>query len=231
MKTRATLDKRKSDISAMFDGVAERYDLLNSVLSLGQAHRWRRATVAAVAPRPGEFILDLAAGTGTSSAPFKEQGALVFPTDLSMGMLQVGKQQQPELMFVNADALQLPYSDDVFDAVTISYGLRNVENTAEALTELLRATKPGGRILINEFSTPVSWFLRFLYENVALRAVPLLAKISSNPVAYGYLTESILDWPDQPGLAALLERAGWERIEWQNLTGGIVALHRALKRP
>lgn len=229
MQTRATLDKRRADVSAMFDDVAKRYDLLNALLSFGQERGWRRDTVAAVAPRPGETILDLAAGTGTSSAPFSEAGARVFPTDLSMGMLRVGKQQQPDLQFVNADALRLPYSDASFDAVTISYGLRNVEDTPAALTELLRVTKPGGRIVVNEFSTPSLPAWRWLYEQGALRAVPLMARISSNPVAYGYLAESILAWPDQAGLAALMSEAGWERVEWRNLTGGIVALHRAFK--
>lgn len=214
----------------MFDDVAKRYDLLNDILSLGQDRGWRRATVEAVAPRPGERILDLAAGTGTSSAPFAEAGAHVFPTDLSMGMLRVGKRQQPGLSFVNADALHLPYADDSFDAVTISYGLRNVEDTHAALTELLRVTRPGGRIVVNEFSTPTGPTLRFLYEKLALRAVPLMARVSSNPVAYGYLAESILAWPHQAGLAGLMEDAGWADIEWRSLTGGIVALHRARKR-
>lgn len=229
MLSRATLDKRRADVSAMFDDVAQRYDLLNDVLSFGQDRGWRRETVAAVAPAPGELVLDLAAGTGTSSAPFAAAGAKVFPTDLSMGMLRVGKGQQPQLAFVNADALHLPYADGAFDAVTISYGLRNVEDTAAALTELLRVTRPGGRIVVNEFSTPTSPVLRALYEKLVLRAIPGLARISSNPVAYGYLAESILAWPDQQGLAELMAEAGWVGVEWRNLTGGIVALHRARK--
>lgn len=227
--TRADLDKQTAEVSAMFDGVAKRYDLLNDVLTLGLDRAWRRATVAAVAPRPGERILDLAAGTGTSSAPFAEAGSVVFPTDLSMGMLRVGKQQQPGLDFVNGNALHLPYADEAFDAVTISYGLRNVEQTVEALAELHRVTRPGGRIVVNEFSTPTNGAFRFLYEEGALRVVPLVAKVSSNPVAYGYLAESILAWPDQQGLADLMAEAGWRDVEWQNLSGGIVALHRARK--
>ena len=213
----------------MFDGVAKRYDLLNGLMTMGLHKWWRRATVAAVAPRPGERILDLAAGTGTSSAPFAAAGAMVFPTDLSMGMLKVGKQHRPELDFVNGDALKLPFADESFDAVTISYGLRNVENTHEALTELLRVTKPGGRVVINEFSTPTNPLFRMLYEQVALRLIPLVAKVSSNPDAYGYLAESIIAWPDQQRLADLMARAGWVDVEWHDLTGGIVALHRAWK--
>mgnify|MGYP000631163890 FL=1 len=213
----------------MFDGVAARYDLLNSLLSLGRDRGWRRATVEAVAARPGERILDLAAGTGTSSLPFLEAGAHVFPTDLSMGMLRVGKRQQPRLSFVRGDALALPYADDSFDAATISYGLRNVEDTAAALRELLRVTKPGGRLVIAEFSTPTNPALRFAYAQGALRLVPMAAKVSSNPVAYGYLAESILAWPAQEQLADLMAACGWREVEWKNLTGGIVALHRARK--
>lgn len=227
--TRADLDKKRAVVSAMFDGVAARYDLLNSLLSFGQDRSWRRETIAAVDARPGERILDLAAGTGTSSLPFQEAGAHVFPTDLSMGMLTVGKRQQPGLAFVRGDALALPYADCVFDAVTISYGLRNVEDTAAALRELLRVTKPGGRLVIAEFSTPVSPALRAAYAKGVLRLLPLAARISSNPVAYGYLTESILAWPAQERLADLIADCGWQDVEWKNLTGGIVALHRAWK--
>lgn len=228
-QTRANLDKKRAEVSAMFDGVAARYDLLNSLLSLGRDRGWRRETVTAVAARPGERILDLAAGTGTSSLPFVEAGAHVFPTDLSMGMLKTGKQQHPRLPFVRGDALALPYADSVFDAVTISYGLRNVEDTAAALRELLRVTRPGGRMVIAEFSTPVNRALRFIYAHGALRTLPVAAKVSSNPVAYGYLAESILAWPAQEELADLIANCGWQNVEWKNLTGGIVALHRAWK--
>lgn len=224
---RATLAKRRADVAAMFDGVAARYDLVNDLLTGGLDRGWRRAVLAAVAPRPGERILDLAAGTGTSSKPFADAGALVVPADLSLGMLQVGKQRQPELAFVNADALALPFADGAFDAVTISFGLRNVEDTAAALTELRRVTRPGGRIVICEFSTPTWAPLRLAYHGVALRALPLIARLtSSNPVAYDYLAESIRAWPAQPVLADALTAAGWTDVAWRNLSGGIVALHR-----
>ena len=213
----------------MFDGVAKRYDLLNDVLTFGLDRGWRRRTIEAIVPLRGEKVLDLAAGTGTSSAPFADVGAHVFPTDISMGMLRVGKKQQPGLHFVAGDALQLPYADDSFDTVTISYGLRNVEHTTSALEEMLRVTKPGGRVVIAEFSTPSNQAFRWLYEEVALRVVPLAAKVSSNPAAYGYLAESILAWPDQEGLADVMAAAGWQSVEWNNLAGGIVALHRGWK--
>ncbi len=225
---RATLAKRRTDVAAMFDRVAARYDLANDVLSLGADRAWRQAVVEAVEPRPGMRILDLAAGTGTSSQPFADAGARVFPTDLSLGMLAVGKQRLPGLDFVAGDALQLPYGDGVFDAVTISFGLRNVEHTDAALAELRRVTRPGGRLVICEFSTPtVPWF-RTVYRNYLLAALPRMADlVASNPAAYRYLAESILDWPDQPGLADLIADAGWTDVEWRNLSSGIVALHRA----
>ncbi len=224
---KATLAKRRADVAEMFDGVAARYDLVNDLLTGGLDRVWRRAAVAAVAPEPGERILDLAAGTGTSSKPFADAGALVVPADLSLGMLQVGKQRQPELAFVNADALALPFADGAFDAVTISFGLRNVEDTASALAELRRVTKPGGRVVICEFSTPTAAWLRLAYHGVALRVLPLVARLSaSNPVAYEYLADSIRAWHTQPALAGALAQAGWRDVEWQNLSGGIVALHR-----
>ena len=228
-RARATLAKRRADVAAMFDGVAARYDLVNDLLTGGLDRGWRRAVVAAVTPEPGQRILDLAAGTGTSSKPFADAGALVVAADLSLGMLQVGAERQPQLTVVNADALALPFADAAFDAVTISFGLRNVEDTDAALAELRRVTRPGGRIVICEFSTPTFAPLRWLYANVALRALPLIARLSaSNPIAYEYLAESILAWPAQRPLADKLAAAGWRDVSWKNLTGGIVALHRAV---
>ena len=212
----------------MFDRVAARYDVVNDVLSLGQDRAWRRRTVEAVGPRPGQRILDLAAGTGTSSEPFADAGAAVMPTDLSLGMLQVGRQRRPNLSFVAADALRLPYADAAFDAVTISFGLRNVEDPAAALRELHRVTRPGGTLVICEFSTPTWAPFRIAYLNYLMAARPRVARlISSYPAAYEYLAESIQAWPDQAGLAATIAGAGWRDVEWRNLSGGIVALHRA----
>ena len=212
----------------MFDRVAARYDLANDVLSLGQDRAWRKLVVEAVKPQPGQLILDLAAGTGTSSEPFAQAGAMVVPTDLSLGMLQVGKTRKPDLAFVAADALQLPYADASFDAVTISFGLRNVEDTAAALAEMLRVTRPGGTLVVCEFSTPTWPAFRAVYANYLVAAIPRIAMlVSSNPVAYQYLAESIQAWPDQQALADLLGAAGWRQVEWRNLSGGVVALHRA----
>ena len=144
-------------------------------------------------------------------------------------MLSEGKAQFPGLDFANVDALALPFADGVFDAVTISYGLRNIDDTAAALSELLRVTRPGGPIVINEFSTPTSPAFRYIYEHYLPVALPALAKLSSNRAAYSYLAESILAWPSQPDLADVMAQVGWEQVEWQNHAGGIVALHRAWK--
>ncbi len=227
---RARLDKAPSEVAAMFDRVAKRYDLVNDLLAVGQTRIWRGMTLRAVAPGSGERILDLAAGTGTSSAPFAAAGAEVIPCDFSIGMLEVGKRRQPELSFVAGDALNLPFKDGVFDAVTISFGLRNVQDTGRALREMLRVTKPGGRMVICEFSSPTSRFLRKVYSEYLMKALPAIARrTSSNPAAYVYLAESITAWPDQRALADLIADAGWERPQWRNATGGIVAIHRAHK--
>lgn len=228
--TRASLDKQPHEVASMFDGVAARYDLTNDVLSLGQTRLWRRAVAQAVDARPGETVLDLAAGTGTSSLPFASAGARVVPCDFSLGMLREGKRRHPELPLTGGDATRLPFADGVFDAVTISFGLRNVQDTETALAELLRVTRPGGRLVICEFSHPVWAPFRTVYTEYLMRALPAVATaVSSNPDAYVYLAESIRAWPDQRALARLLSGAGWSRVAWRNLTGGIVALHRAIR--
>jgi demethylmenaquinone methyltransferase / 2-methoxy-6-polyprenyl-1,4-benzoquinol methylase len=228
--TRASLDKQPHEIAAMFDDVAANYDLTNDVLSLGQARLWRKAVARAVGARAGERVLDLAAGTGTSSLPFAADGAYVVPCDFSLGMLKEGKKRHPRLPLTAGDATRLPFADGVFDAVTISFGLRNVQDTEGALREMLRVTRPGGRIVICEFSHPTWAPFRTVYSEYLMRALPPIATaVSSSPDAYVYLAESIRAWPDQPRLAARLRDAGWTRTAWRNLTGGVVALHRAYK--
>jgi demethylmenaquinone methyltransferase/2-methoxy-6-polyprenyl-1,4-benzoquinol methylase len=226
--TRADLDKKPAEVQAMFDDVARRYDLTNDVLSLGQDRRWRRDVLDAVAPMPGERVLDLAAGTGTSSQPFQDRGATVVPCDFSEGMLQVGKQARPHLPFVAGDGTRLPFGDDTFDAVTISFGLRNIVDPDAGLRELHRVTRPGGRLVVCEFSTPTWAPFRVVYLEYLMKALPRVARaVSSAPDAYVYLAESIRAWPDQPGLAARIGAAGWSAVKWRNLSGGIVALHHA----
>ncbi len=228
--TRADLGKEPTQVAAMFDQVADRYDITNDVLALGQTRAWRKATFRALEPQPGDRILDLAAGTGSSTEPFAAVGATAVPCDFSLGMLAQGRRRQPDLPFTAGDALALPFADGSFDAVTISFGLRNVADTQTALTELLRVTRTGGRLVICEFSTPSHDAFRTLYLEYLMKALPTVAnKVASNPEAYVYLAESIRAWPDQEELSHVIQRAGWSDVQWRNLTGGIVALHRAVK--
>jgi demethylmenaquinone methyltransferase/2-methoxy-6-polyprenyl-1,4-benzoquinol methylase len=230
--TKADLSKRPEQVSAMFDQVAAGYDRTNDVLSVGNAALWRVATTRAVNPRPGERILDLAAGTGTSSASLARSGAHVVAADFSPGMIEVGKKRQaavPNIEFVVADGMDLPFEDDSFDAVTISFGLRNIADPKVALAELHRVTAPGGRIVVCEFSRPIAP-LRSAYYWYLRRVMPTLAKaVSSNDAAYDYLFESIASWPDQKTLAGWLREAGFTGVGYRNLSAGIVALHRGIK--
>ena len=228
--SRANMDKNPEEVAAMFDGVAKRYDLVNDLLSLGRTKAWRRATTKIIAPGPGMKILDLAAGTGSSSEPLAAAGAQVIPADFSEGMLAAGRKARPHLPFTKADALNLPFGDNEFDIATISFGLRNTQKTERALAEMLRVTKPGGHLVVTEFSSPTFAPFRAIYTNYLMKALPAVArKTSSNPDAYVYLAESIRAWPDQRALAAQIAAAGWVDISWKNLTGGVVAVHKARK--
>ena len=219
-------------MAEMFSWVAPRYDLVNDLASLGQDRFWRLNLVDALAPQAGEIILDLAAGTGASSQPIARSGAIVIATDLTEDMVRVGQKRHRDRIFVVGDALALPYSNGAFDAATISFGLRNVLDPELVLLELKRVVRPGGTLVICEFSTPTSPVVRFLNKTWLRMAVPVVSRsFSSNAPAYSYLSESILDWPDQRSLALMLEAAGWVNIQWRNLTGGIVTLHRATRPP
>jgi demethylmenaquinone methyltransferase / 2-methoxy-6-polyprenyl-1,4-benzoquinol methylase len=229
--TRASLTKAPAEVAAMFDGVASRYDITNTVLSLGQDRGWRRAVSRAVAAGPGDRVLDLAAGTATSSAALAAGGASVVGADFSLGMLRAARRHRGVALLAG-DALRLPFADASFDAVTMSFGLRNVADVDAALVELHRVTRPGGRLVVCEFSHPTWAPFRTVYDGYLVRALPSVARaVSSNPDAYVYLAESILQWPDQPGLARRIQRAGWAEVAWRDLTGGIVALHRATRQP
>ena len=236
---RADLHKDPSRVSGMFDQVAAGYDRTNTVLSMGNDRFWRIATTRAVAPKPGQRILDLAAGTGASSVSIARSGATVVAADFSPGMIAEGERRYgptapgggiPNLSFTQADATALPFADAEFDAVTMSFGLRNVNDPKKALSELLRVTKPGGRLVICEFSHPPSKAFNGLYRFYNDRILPVVAKtVSSNAEAYDYLNESIRDWPDQRTLSAWIREAGWTDVAYRNLSMGIVALHRATK--
>ncbi len=227
--SRADLDKDPHDVATMFDGVARRYDLTNTALTAGRDRHWRAQTRRALAPRPGEKVLDLAAGTAVSTVGLARDGAWCVAADFSQGMLRAGRHR--DVPKVAADALHLPFADGVFDAVTISFGLRNVSDPDAGLAELARVTRPGGRLVVCEFGTPTWAPFRAAYHGLVLgHVLPAIARrVSSNPDAYLYLAESIRDWPSQPELAERIADAGWERVAWRDLTGGAVALHRATR--
>jgi demethylmenaquinone methyltransferase / 2-methoxy-6-polyprenyl-1,4-benzoquinol methylase len=229
--TRARLDKQPHEVAAMFDGVARRYDLTNTILSFGQDRSWRAATRRALDLRPGDIVLDLAAGTGVSTQELARSGAYPVGVDISLGMLTVGKRIR-KVNLLAGDALRLPFRDGVFDAATISFGLRNVHDTGAALAELARVTRPGGRLVVCEFSHPTNRAFRAVYLEYLMRALPEVARrVASNPDAYVYLAESIRAWPNQARLAEQLGEAGWRQVAWRNLSGGIVALHKAIRAP
>jgi demethylmenaquinone methyltransferase / 2-methoxy-6-polyprenyl-1,4-benzoquinol methylase len=234
---RADLNKRPGDVAAMFDAIAARYDLLNDILSAGQVRLWRRAVARIIGAGPGEQVLDLAAGTGTSSLTFTATGADCVACDFSLGMLRAGQSKyQPKdgsgrLGFVAGDALRLPFRDGAFDAVTISFGLRNVADPGAALAEMRRVTRPGGRLVVCEFSTITIAPVDMLYRRYLINVLPAIARRTArSPEAYEYLAESIADWPAQRELARMIEAAGWSAVRWHDLSMGVVAVHVARHR-
>jgi demethylmenaquinone methyltransferase / 2-methoxy-6-polyprenyl-1,4-benzoquinol methylase len=222
--------KKPRDVAAMFDAVALRYDVTNTVLSLAQDRRWRRRTRQCLQLQPGQRVLDLAAGTGVSTAELLRAEVQAVACDFSLGMLQAGRanRRRRHVRFVAGDALHLPFADAVFDAATISFGLRNVADVPAALAELARVVRPGGRLVVCEFSRPPWAPFRYVYLNYLMRALPWIARrVASNPDAYVYLAETIRRWPAQPDLARMIAAAGWNEVRYRNLSGGIVALHLA----
>jgi demethylmenaquinone methyltransferase/2-methoxy-6-polyprenyl-1,4-benzoquinol methylase len=235
--TRADLEKQPKQVAQMFDALAERYDLMNDVLSGGQVRLWRKEVQRIVAAAPGDRVLDLAAGTGTSSRSFAKTGADTVACDFSFGMLRTGQAKllardpqqastRGRVAFSAGDALRLPFKDDAFDVVTISFGLRNVQRTRDALEEMRRVTRPGGRLVVCEFSritiAPVDAAYRRYLSGVLPRVAQMAAR---NPAAYDYLAESITEWPAQRELGDVIRSAGWSAVRWRNLTMGIVAVH------
>lgn len=225
---RADLDKRAFDVAHMFDAVGERYDITNTIISFGRDRYWRRRTRERLNPQAGEKILDVAAGTAVSTEELAKSSAWCVACDFSQGMLRAGRDR--DVPKVAGDGMYLPFPDETFDAVTISYGLRNIQDYRAALREFARVTKPGGRLTVNEFSTPIVPVFSTVYKEYLMRALPKVARVvSSNPESYEYLAESIRVWPDQEELAAEINANGWTDAGWQNLTFGIVALHSAVK--
>jgi demethylmenaquinone methyltransferase / 2-methoxy-6-polyprenyl-1,4-benzoquinol methylase len=253
--TRADLDKKPAEVAAMFDALAGRYDLMNDILSMGQVRLWRQRVKRVLAPLPGERVLDLAAGTGTSSVVFAGAGADCVACDFSLGMLTSGKGRLGDsvarggvaggangdaasgggrVAFAAGDAMRLPFRADSFDAVTISFGLRNVHGTRAALEEMYRVTRPGGRLVVCEFSRITVPPVDMLYRRYLTAVLPAIARrVARNPVAYEYLAESITDWPAQRELADVIRAAGWSSVKWRNVTFGVVAIHvgRKLRLP
>jgi demethylmenaquinone methyltransferase/2-methoxy-6-polyprenyl-1,4-benzoquinol methylase len=235
--TRADLDKKPAEVAAMFDALAGRYDLMNDVLSMGQVRLWRKSVQRILRVGPGDRVLDLAAGTGTSSVSFAASGADVVACDFSLGMLQAGQARlaksdplqantRGRVSFAAGDALHLPFRDGTFDAVTISFGLRNVHGTRDALAEMRRVTRPGGRLVVCEFSTITIEPLDMLYRRYLTGVLPAIARRAArNPEAYEYLSESIKDWPSQPELADVIRAAGWSAVKWRDLSLGVVSIH------
>jgi demethylmenaquinone methyltransferase/2-methoxy-6-polyprenyl-1,4-benzoquinol methylase len=229
--TRADLDKKPAEVAAMFDALAGRYDLMNDILSMGQVRLWRQLVKRILRALPGERVLDLAAGTGTSTVTFASSGADCVACDFSLGMLQAGKSRglpgtSGRVGFAAGDAMRLPFKDDSFDAVTISFGLRNVQETRTALEEMYRVTRPGGRLVVCEFSRITVPPVDMLYRRYLTGVLPAIARrVARNPVAYEYLAESITDWPAQRELADIIRAAGWSSVRWRNITLGIVAIH------
>mgnify|MGYP001737947264 FL=1 len=227
---RADLNKDPKEIASMFDSLASRYDVMDALMTGGLDRVWMTALRKAVAPHPGERILDLAAGTGASSAALAKGGAEVVACDLSEGMIEVGRERHPEIEFVHGNAMDLDFEDGSFDAVTISWGLRNIPDPQLALREMARVVRPRGRLVVLEFSTPPSRVFRGLYNVYQSTVMPAIARVAStNDGAYDYLVESIRQWPDQEEIGRMIAANGWSEVEYRNLTGGIACMHRAVK--
>lgn len=230
MEVRANLSKEATEISQMFDEVSPRYDVTNTVLTFGQVFAWRAAVTRTVAARPGMKVLDLACGTGASTASLAKTGADVTGCDFSAGMIREGLRRRPHLNLIQGDAMDLPFEDESFDVVTMSYGLRNVQNPMRALEEMYRVVRPGGKLVVAEFSTPRSQPMHSLYCFYITRVLPAISKVvSSDGAAYDYLHESILDWPDKDELSLMIEEVGWSHVSWKPLSFGTVAIHRGIR--
>ncbi|WP_018937453.1 MULTISPECIES: bifunctional demethylmenaquinone methyltransferase/2-methoxy-6-polyprenyl-1,4-benzoquinol methylase UbiE [unclassified Thioalkalivibrio] len=230
--------EKASRVGEVFHSVASRYDVMNDLMSMGVHRIWKRYTLERTGVRPGMKILDLAGGTGDLAGAFAPRvgpkGQIVV-CDINASMLEAGRDRMLDeghvgnLEFVQADAEQLPYPDDYFDRVTIAFGLRNVTRKERALAEMRRVIKPGGRVLVLEFSQPMAP-LRPMYDVYSFKVLPMMGKLVANDAdSYRYLAESIRMHPDQETLAGMMRDAGLERVEYDNLTGGIVALHRGTK--
>ncbi len=232
-------DAKAGMVADVFHSVASRYDLMNDLMSAGIHRVWKRFTIELSGVRKGNSVLDIAGGTGDLAAKFSRivgpEGRVVL-ADINQSMLEVGRDKlldtghQGNIEFVQADAQFLPFPDDSFDCITIAFGLRNVTEKETALRSMLRVLKPGGRLLVLEFSKPQSELLSKAYDTYSFRILPLMGKLVANDAeSYQYLAESIRVHPDQDTLKEMMQDAGFNRVEFHNMTGGIVALHRGIK--
>ena len=232
-------DAKAGMVADVFHSVAARYDLMNDLMSGGIHRIWKRFTIELSGVRKGNSVLDIAGGTGDLAARFADivgpEGRVVL-ADINESMLQVGRDKlldngrQANLEFVQADAQYLPFPDDSFDCITIAFGLRNVTDKDTALRSMLRVLKPGGRLLVLEFSKPENQLLSKAYDTYSVRLLPLMGRLVANDAdSYQYLAESIRMHPDQDTLKTMMEDAGFERCEYHNMTGGVVALHKGVK--
>jgi demethylmenaquinone methyltransferase/2-methoxy-6-polyprenyl-1,4-benzoquinol methylase len=232
-------DTKASMVADVFHSVAARYDLMNDLMSGGIHRIWKRFTIELSGVRTGNAVLDIAGGTGDLAARFAD---IVGPTgrvvlaDINDSMLKVGRDKLLDngrlgsLEFVQADAQYLPFPDDTFDCITIAFGLRNVTDKDLALRSMLRVLKPGGRLLVLEFSKPDNPLLSKAYDTYSFSVLPLMGRLVANDAdSYQYLAESIRMHPDQETLKDMMEEAGFSRCEYHNMTGGVVALHKGIK--
>jgi demethylmenaquinone methyltransferase/2-methoxy-6-polyprenyl-1,4-benzoquinol methylase len=232
-------DEKRRRVAGVFDSVAGNYDLMNDAMSLGVHRLWKRFAVEQTGARPGQRVLDLAGGTGDLAARLARlvgPGGEVVIADINAAMLQVGRERlldrgiAANVRFVQADAESLPFPDRSFDRITIAFGLRNVTDKQKALESMFRILKPGGRLLVLEFSKPSLPGLAPLYDLYSFRVLPLMGRlIARDADSYRYLAESIRMHPDQETLKGMMEQAGFEDSDYLNLSGGIVALHRGFR--
>ena len=226
-------------VADVFHSVAARYDLMNDLMSVGIHRIWKRFTIELSGVRKGNAVLDIAGGTGDLAARFADivgpEGRVVL-ADINDSMLKVGRDKLLDngrlgnLEFVQADAQSLPFPDDSFDCVTIAFGLRNVTDKDAALRSMLRVLKPGGRLLVLEFSKPANPLLSKAYDTYSFKVLPLMGRLVADDAdSYQYLAESIRMHPDQETLKDMMEDAGFSRCEYHNMTGGVVALHKGIK--
>ncbi len=229
---RVNLDKKPTEVSSMFDEVAVGYDQTRAKLWWGRTDSWGEHMAKAANAGPGQQILDVAAGTGTSAAILARHGASVVASDISPGMLAVCNRRHNDLQTIVADAHQLPFEPQTFDAVTISFGLRNMAQPQLVLSEMLKVTRQGGRLVVCEFSMPQRRISRMLFRSYLRYVVPIIGRrVSSNPEAYQYLADSIRAWPAPEVLGHWIAEAGWEQVAWRPLDGGVVHLHSAVAPP